>query len=145
LLREDGVVMAKQDDPKTNRPRPASLDTHPSSAEEGSSRHETKDFKPSWVAMFAVMLVYVIVVVYMLTFTIFSQFKTEQVAETNAGLFPEPRLQIDPQSELGQVQERDREVLNSYAWVDRDSGVVRIPIERAMELVVDPGAKGGTK
>jgi hypothetical protein len=110
-----------------------------------SEGHETRDFKPSWVAMFVVMLVYVIVVVYMLTFTIFSHLKTAQIAETNAGLFPEPRLQIDPKSELMQVQERDREMLTSYAWVDRDTGVVRIPIERAMELVTERGLNGATK
>jgi hypothetical protein len=28
-----------------------------------------------------------------------------------------------------------RAVLDSYGWVDRDRGVVRIPIERAMEIV----------
>jgi hypothetical protein len=30
---------------------------------------------------------------------------------------------------------RAREALGTYAWVDRDEGVVHIPIERAMEIV----------
>lgn len=29
---------------------------------------------------------------------------------------------------------RQRQLLESYGWVDRDAGLVRIPIERAMEL-----------
>ena len=28
-------------------------------------------------------------------------------------------------------------LLNEYRWIDRENGVVAIPIERAMELVVD--------
>lgn len=31
--------------------------------------------------------------------------------------------------------------LKTYAWVDRPKGVVRIPIERAMELLADEAAK----
>jgi hypothetical protein len=31
------------------------------------------------------------------------------------------------------------EILHGYRWLDRDGGVVRLPIERAMELVVEEG------
>lgn len=30
-----------------------------------------------------------------------------------------------------------REQLESYGWVDRDKGLIRIPVERAMQLVVE--------
>jgi hypothetical protein len=33
-------------------------------------------------------------------------------------------------------RERQRAVLESYGWVDRDRGLVRIPVRAAMELVV---------
>lgn len=32
---------------------------------------------------------------------------------------------------------RDREVLESYGWVDQRAGIARIPIEQAMRLVVE--------
>jgi hypothetical protein len=112
---------------------------------EPPARHEKRDFKPAWVGAFVIALVYVIVVVCMLTFMVFSRFKTEPAAENNAGLFPKPRLQVDSQSDLNQMQARDREVLNSYAWIDRDTGVVRIPIERAMDLVAERGLEGGAR
>jgi hypothetical protein len=32
-------------------------------------------------------------------------------------------------------EQRARTILESYAWVDQEKGVVRVPIERAMELV----------
>ena len=35
-----------------------------------------------------------------------------------------------------ELRERQRRELSRYAWVDREQGVVTIPIERAMELVV---------
>lgn len=40
-----------------------------------------------------------------------------------------------------------REHLHTYGWVDRNAGVVRIPVDRAMDLLLDEAAKpkGGTK
>lgn len=39
----------------------------------------------------------------------------------------------DPTGE--QLVEAQRRELDSYGWVDREAGLVRIPIERAMQLV----------
>lgn len=39
-------------------------------------------------------------------------------------------------STLAELRAREHSLLHSYAWVDASSGVVRIPIERAMELTV---------
>jgi hypothetical protein len=36
-------------------------------------------------------------------------------------------------------QAEDERVLGSYGWIDAQNGVVRIPIERAMELVLEHG------
>ena len=33
-------------------------------------------------------------------------------------------------------------MLDSYGWVDKDAGVVRIPIEEAMKLTVERGLAG---
>jgi hypothetical protein len=38
--------------------------------------------------------------------------------------------------ELMQLREREDEALNSYKLLDEEKGVYRIPIQRAMELVV---------
>ena len=50
---------------------------------------------------------------------------------------PEPRLQVHSHEDLQEYLRAQRERLNSYAWVSRDQGVVRIPIERAMDLVIE--------
>jgi len=39
------------------------------------------------------------------------------------------------QEKLRTLRVEDEKRLNSYAWVDQKKGVVRIPVERAMEVV----------
>lgn len=52
---------------------------------------------------------------------------------------PEPRLQVVPAADLETVRAQEEAALNSYAWIDAPSGLVRIPIDRAMELVAERG------
>ena len=54
--------------------------------------------------------------------------------------FPTPRLQTDDgNEEIAEMHAREDLLLNHYSWVDRSSGKLRIPISRAMELVVKGG------
>jgi hypothetical protein len=52
---------------------------------------------------------------------------------------PEPRLEPYPLLPLLRLHAEERAVLTSYGWVDKPGGVVRIPIDRAMELLVERG------
>jgi hypothetical protein len=52
---------------------------------------------------------------------------------------PPPNLQAQPQLDLAEFQARQAAILSSYGWVDRRAGIVRIPIERAMDLVAERG------
>jgi hypothetical protein len=49
---------------------------------------------------------------------------------------PEPRLQVTPYDDLNRMRAEEDKVLNSYAWIDQPGGVARIPIARAMDLIV---------
>ena len=53
--------------------------------------------------------------------------------------FAEPRLQSDPVDDLRRFQAEQRQPLIDYAWVDRGHGLVRIPIDRAMDLIATRG------
>jgi hypothetical protein len=54
--------------------------------------------------------------------------------------FPTPRLEIDDgNQDLANLHGREDLLLDHYTWVDDSHTKVRIPIERAMELVVQPG------
>ncbi len=54
-------------------------------------------------------------------------------------IFPTPRLQVTPQQDLQAIRAAEDAALESYAWVDRQAGVARIPIDRAMGLLADRG------
>ena len=51
----------------------------------------------------------------------------------------EPLLQVNPRIEWKEFQRLQLDRLNSYGWVSREEGIVRIPINRAMELLVERG------
>jgi hypothetical protein len=57
---------------------------------------------------------------------------------------PGPQLQISAPMDLQLFRAREENQLNSYGWVNRTTGVVRIPISRAMELVLQEGLPVGT-
>jgi hypothetical protein len=52
---------------------------------------------------------------------------------------PEPRIQADPGLDLWRLRAHEDKVLGSYGWSDRQAGAVRIPIDRAMELLAQRG------
>ncbi len=52
---------------------------------------------------------------------------------------PEPRLQAAPVEDMQALRAREEAILNSYEWLDREAGIIRIPIERAIDLVVERG------
>jgi hypothetical protein len=64
-----------------------------------------------------------------------------RVASPSPRQFPEPRLEARSGQELGALLKTQRHQFQSYAWVDRGRGLVRIPVSRAMEIVAARGAK----
>lgn len=50
-----------------------------------------------------------------------------------------------PVTDLDQMVRSQNEALNSYGWVDRQKGVVRIPIDVAMDLVAQRGLPAATQ
>jgi hypothetical protein len=54
--------------------------------------------------------------------------------------FPTPRLQMDDgDQDVADLHAREDLLLDHYSWINRQQGKVRIPIERAMELLVKSG------
>ena len=52
---------------------------------------------------------------------------------------PEPRLEPLPLVPRQKLRAEEDAVLTSYAWVDKPGGFVRIPVDRAMEILVQRG------
>ena len=54
--------------------------------------------------------------------------------------FPTPRLQTDDgNQEIADLHAKEDLLLENYSWADQSQGKVRIPIERAMELIAQSG------
>ena len=53
--------------------------------------------------------------------------------------FPEPQLEIDERTELNKVRLYEEDRLSTYDYIDKDAGTVLIPIDRAMDLLVQRG------
>ena len=50
-----------------------------------------------------------------------------------------PALQPRPDDDMKKFLEEENEALTTYGWVDKAAGRVRIPIDRAMDLVLQKG------
>jgi hypothetical protein len=63
------------------------------------------------------------------------------VMSRNAALPPQSGTTVArPVEDYRRVREEESKMLEEYQWIDRDAGTVRIPIERAMKLVIERGS-----
>ena len=51
-----------------------------------------------------------------------------------------PFLQLDPPRQKFDLQAAEDQVLTTYDWVDREQGLVRIPIDRAIAILARHGS-----
>lgn len=112
--------------------------------------HEERDVNVWAVSKFAIGLVLLCGIALALLFGLFRYFERREGGPAegpNPGgitadvrqLPPEPRLQSTPVLDLKQIRDAEDHILGTYDWVDRQQGVVRIPIERAMEILAARG------
>ena len=106
--------------------------------------HETTDVNVWAVGKFAIGLVVVCVVSIALLFGLLKFFQSREetsVANTvePTKLFPQPQLQKTPIPDLKAIRAEEDKLLNGYAWVDQSKGVVRIPVDRAIEVLAQRG------
>jgi hypothetical protein len=52
---------------------------------------------------------------------------------------PPPRLQNYPFQDIKQLRHHDKPLLGTYQWIDKNAGTVRIPVDRAMDLLAERG------
>ena len=110
------------------------------------SGHQTSEINLRVVTWTAIGLMISVIAVYVTVGGLFSLFKRQYASEsapsritTPGRLPPAPRLQTSPPADLQQLLEAENAKLNSYGWVDKNAGVIRIPIDRAMDLLAQRG------
>ncbi|MBI2876765.1 MAG: hypothetical protein HYY20_07780 [Candidatus Tectomicrobia bacterium] len=124
------------------------------SSEEHDTRYEHSDMAIRPIAALGIGLILTAVVLYLALWGLFRLFtiEREQADVPPPPVFrgqplpPQPRLQASPSADLAKMRAEEDARLNSYGWVDPQAGTVRIPIDRAMERILQQGlpARGET-
>ena len=128
----------------------------PPAPEHGAVGHETSDVNVRSILAFGAALATVAVLVHFVVWLMFLFFDAN-ASRTVQAMYPlavsesprvppEPRLQTNPRGDLHDLRAGEDDLLSSYSWVDRNAGIVRIPIDEAMRLTVErglPARQGG--
>src|SRR4051812_28317324 len=109
--------------------------------------HETRDVSVHGVIGFALGLVLACAAIFLLTIGLYRLFVHQHPSPEAASrlaldphmIAPPPQLQISPGADYEQFRASEEAKLNSYGWVDKEAGIIRIPIERAMDLIARRG------
>ena len=116
---------------------PASLAQH----------YERDDVSGRGIFRFAITLVIGIVIAIFVMWFVLSKWTNRSLevkmqlspADVEAPVAPGPGLDAVPEVRLQETRARDAERLTTYGWLDQAGGVVHIPIEEAMRLLVERG------
>jgi hypothetical protein len=113
--------------------------------------HEVSDVSTEAIVKFGLGLLTSTIVVFLFIWGLFHYFATREeglelprppMAATDQ-LPPEPRLQgsrghqLPPEREMKEMRAAQEAALHSYGWVDRNAGILRIPIEQAMQKLLE--------
>jgi hypothetical protein len=104
--------------------------------------HEGTRLDGRRVVGYALTVVGLIAVALTVAFAVHDLLRHRPAVTPSTGLRPAPgtpRLEANGARDLKAFDAEKRKLLHSYAWIDRDTGVVRIPIERAMSLIARRG------
>lgn len=107
-------------------------------------KYERRDVNMRAILWFIGALFLVLLVTFVSMRGLFGYFSETQKLGPGASPFddsrvlpPAPRLQVDPAVDLDQVRQSQNEMLNSYGWADKATGKVRVPIDRAMDMLIE--------
>ncbi|WP_448102140.1 hypothetical protein [Luteibacter jiangsuensis] len=99
--------------------------------------HEAQDVASGRLARIAAILAGSTAVVLVVCFFLWRMWVTTPVpARRPAG----PNLQAQPRRDL-ELFRRGQRNADQWGWVDREHGIARIPVERAMQLMAKDGSR----
>ncbi len=120
----------------------------PSRPVDPSAGYEKRDASIPGLVQFAFWMAVVLLVTLIGMRLAFDHFKKESplgptmsplVQEGARMIPPAPLLQVHPHQELQDYCEAQQKEVSTYGWIDQPSGVVRIPVDRAMDLLLAKG------
>lgn len=117
--------------------------------------HETGDVNARALTKFGLSMSLLIVIFLFGLFFVFQYLKNREAEAglplspsalvNNQKLPPEPRLQSHATQDMREFRAVEDRAMHEYAWIDPDKGIVRIPVDRAMELIAQRGLPATTQ
>jgi len=109
--------------------------------------HEGKDADIRPIVLTGIGLALTLIVVGFIVYGIFRYLDTHPatsgqsnpMAVFDSQIPPAPRIEEHPAIEIQQLHAQEDQTLSTYGWVNKSKGVVRIPIDRAIELQMQRG------
>ena len=115
---------------------------------------ESADVDVRRVALIAGALAATVIGCAILAFGLLAWFSRDVIGPTGPNsdarsiqAFAAPRLETTPARDIASFKREQAQKLERYGWIDHSRGIVHIPIERAIELMVErgEGASGDEK
>lgn len=108
------------------------------------SGHEVQEISVSFIVGSLFALLFGCFLVCILVVGIFQFFAHTYQPEQNAQaspqqLPPEPRIEEYPWKQLQELHAHEDHILNSYALIDQKQGIVRVPVDRAIDMLAEKG------
>lgn len=112
-----------------------------------ASGHELSDLSPRSISFFGVGLTVLVILALLTGYAMMAWLRASAArrAEPPSPLVfvPDPvagpKLENRPGRALAAMRAQEESRLQGYGWIDQEKGIVHIPIERAMEILVDRG------
>jgi hypothetical protein len=121
------------------------MDPHNAADHESRPGFEARDASARGVTMAGIGLMLLLLFSLAVVAGLFSFFRQRQVSAFGPGPTPTaiqppaPRLQVDEAKDLQWVRATQEAQLNSYGWIDKGAGKIHMPIDRAMQIIVEHG------
>jgi hypothetical protein len=109
--------------------------------------HEHSDVNVRAILVFGVALALAAVVIHVGLYWLLQSYENRateatlplRTIESGEQIPPPPRLRVSPRADLAEMRAAEDKELQTYGWVDKEKSIVRLPIDRAMELIAERG------
>ena len=116
-------------------------------SQQRTAGHETRDARIAPILLTGAGLALTVAIVGLVVYSIFQYLETHPATSARANpmsaeesqIPPAPRIEEHPAIEIQQLHAQENSILSTYGWTDKKARVVRIPIDRAMELQLERG------
>ncbi|MEE2658155.1 MAG: hypothetical protein VX733_06595 [Candidatus Latescibacterota bacterium] len=131
----------------------AEIKSPPASAESKAAGHEISDVDAGPLAKVGIAMALVVLVAFVgmvVMFKVMAYYQplfddTPHALSTTRQLPAEPRLQVDPPVQKGDLKAHEDHLLSTYDWVDPNAKIARIPIDRAIAIIAAKGSPDGAE